>query len=206
MIRRIHFAILVLLIPASALCVRAQSVTGSQSATGEKTSPPPLEVTLGYNAVRGSGSTGACACFWMQGGKAEFSAAFTRSFSVVGELVVEHVDNINSANEGLGLVSYLFGPRYSYRKYRRFTPFGQVLIGGVHGFDAYFPNQYGSTTVPNAFAMAAGGGLNIAVSHHLAIRPVQADYFRTQLPNDETNRENSLRLGAGIVIMIGPTK
>jgi hypothetical protein len=32
------------------------------------------------------------------------------------------------------------------------------------------------------------------------------DYLRTQLPNDAGNRENSLRLGAGIVIMIDPPK
>jgi hypothetical protein len=91
----------------------------------------------------------------MQGGKAEFSAAFTRGFSVIGELAAQHVNGINSANQDLGLVTYLFGPRFSYRKYRGFTLFGQALIGGVHGFDAYFPNPNGSAVTPDAFAMAS---------------------------------------------------
>lgn len=36
-------------------------------------------------------------------------------------------------------MSDLFGPRYSWR-IQRFTPFLQGLVGGVHGFDAIFPN------------------------------------------------------------------
>jgi len=198
--RGIHLAILVCGIIGTVPPMSGQAFPGAG------TMPAPLEVTLAYNAVRSNGSTGACACFWMQGGKAEFSAAFTRGFSVIGELAAQHVNGINSANQDLGLVTYLFGPRFSYRKYRGFTLFGQALIGGVHGFDAYFPNTNGSAVTPDAFAMAAGGGLNLGVSRHLAIRPVQMDYLRTQLPNDAGNRENSLRLGAGIVIMIDPPK
>ena len=196
--RHIQFTILILLSFGAALHAQVQAVTK------EKASPAPLEVTLAYNAVRSNGSTGAS--FWLQGGKGEFSAALGRGVSLVGELAAQHVSNINSANEALGLISYLFGPRYSYRKYRYLTPFGQVLIGGVHGFDAYFPNPNGSTVTPDAFALAVGGGLNIGISHRLAIRPVQADYFRTQFPNNEANHENSLRLGAGVVILIGSAK
>jgi hypothetical protein len=142
----------------------------------------------------------------MQGGKAEFSAAFGRSFSLVGEIAGLHVSNVNSANGGIGLLSYLIGPRFSYRGYSRFTPFGQVLIGGVYGFDAYFPNSNGLIGTPDGFAMAGGGGVNVPVSRRLAIRPVQVDYFQTQLPNGAANRENNLRLGAGIVFQIGPPR
>ena len=181
--RGIHLAILVCGIIGTVPPMSGQAFPGAG------TMPAPLEVTLAYNAVRSNGSTGACACFWM-----------------IGELAAQHVNGINSANQDLGLVTYLFGPRFSYRKYRGFTLFGQALIGGVHGFDAYFPNPNGSAVTPDAFAMAAGGGLNLGVSRHLAIRPVQMDYLRTQLPNDAGNRENSLRLGAGIVIMIDPPK
>ncbi len=196
--RHIQFAIPILLFLGTALPAQEQAVANGKASAAQ------LEVTLAYNAVRSNGSTGAS--FWLQGGKGEFSAAFGRGFSLVGELAAQHVSNISSANDSLGLVSYLFGPRYSYRRHRRFAPFGQVLIGGVHGFDAYFPNPNGSAVTPDAFALAVGGGLNIGVSHRLAIRPVQADYFRTQLPNDEANHENSLRLGAGVVILIGSPK
>jgi hypothetical protein len=50
--------------------------------------------------------------------------------------------------------------------------------------------------------MAAGGGVNIDLSRHLALRAFQADYFLTSLPNNSTNLQNSLRLGAGIVFKL----
>jgi len=31
--------------------------------------------------------------------------------------------------------TYLFGPRYSFRNYERFTPFVQALFGGIHASD-----------------------------------------------------------------------
>lgn len=195
MIRGIHLAILAFAI------VHAVSPLCAQSLPSGKAPPAQLEVTLAYSADRGGGS--ANSNFWMEGGKAEFSAAFTRSFSMVGEIAGLHANNINSANGSIGLISYLIGPRISYRGYSRFTPFGQLLIGGVYGFDAYFPNSNGLIGSPDGFAMAAGGGVNVPISRHLAIRPVQADYFQTYLPNGASNRENNLRLGAGIVFRIG---
>jgi len=47
--------------------------------------------------------------------------------------------------------------------------------------------------------MSAGGGMNIDLSRHLALRPLQADYFLTSFPNASANRQNSLRVGAGII-------
>ena len=165
--------------------------------------PPPalLEVTLGYSTLRSNTIPGGCACFWMQGGKAEFQAALSSRIGLVSEIAGHHAHDINSAGEDLSLVSYLFGPRLSWRV-RRFTPFVQTLIGGVHGFDAIFPSTNNSTVVPDAFAIAAGGGMNIALSRHLALRPFQLDYFLTDLPNNSANRQNSFRLGSGIVFKL----
>lgn len=161
----------------------------------------PLEVALVYSTLRANTLPGGCDCFWMQGGKAEFRAAFSNKIGLVGEIAGHHARDINSAREDISLVSYLFGPRLSWRVHR-LTPFAQALIGGVHGFDAIFPDPNNSTTVPDAFAMAAGGGMNIDLSRHLAVRPFQADFFRTDLPNNAANRQNSLRLGAGIVFKL----
>jgi hypothetical protein len=158
----------------------------------------PLEVTLAYSAMRSNTLPGGCGCFWMEGGKAEFRAAFSRNIGFVGEIAGHHARDINTANEDLSLISYLFGPRFSWRVHR-FTPFAQTLIGGVHAFDAVFPSASHSTFAPDAFEIAAGGGMNIDLSHHLALRPLQADFLMTDLPNTGSNRQNSLRLGAGIV-------
>jgi outer membrane immunogenic protein len=174
-----------------------------QNAPRPASGPARMEVTLAYNALRSDATPRGC--IWMQGGKAEFRVAFSRQVGLVGEIAGVHANSINTAHEEISLVSYLFGPRLSWRVHR-FTPFTEGLIGGVHGFDATFPSSSNSTAVPDAFAMAAGGGINIDLSRHLALRPFQADYFLTTLPNAAANRQNSLRLGAGIVFKFSPPK
>ena len=83
----------------------------------------------------------------------------------------------------------------------RFQPFGQALFGGVHGFDGYFPAPVGKlpTSYDTSFAYTVGGGLDIAVSKHVWIRAVQADYFYSELRNLQGDRQNQLRIGAGVL-------
>ena len=40
------------------------------------------------------------------------------------------------------------------------------------------------------------------ISRHIAIRPVEADYLLTQLPNGVNGTESNLRLSAGVVLRI----
>lgn len=192
----IRYAVLLTCLLGCGLAATAQSNSSSSG-------PGTLDLTVAYSADRTNGLPGGCGCFWMSGGKAEVNSNFRHGFSLVAELAGEHASSINSAHEGLSLVSYLFGPRYSLTNHARLAPFAQFLAGGVHGFDALFPNPNGSTATPDAFAFAAGGGLNINVSRRFAIRAVQADYLQTQLPNDAGDRQNHLRLAAGVVFRFG---
>lgn len=182
------------------LCCSFAAIAQSAASAGDART---LDVTLAYSAGRTNGVVGGCGCFWMSGAKAEANANFGRGLSVVAEAGGEHAANIHSANESLSFVTYLFGPRYSVRTHSRFVPFVQFLVGGVHGFDALFPTQNQSTTVPDALAFAGGGGLNINFSRHVAMRAFQADYMQTQLPNGGNDRQNHLRLAAGIVLRLG---
>jgi hypothetical protein len=45
-------------------------------------------------------------------------------------------------------------------------------------------------------------GLDLTINRHLAIRAVQADYLRTELPNGQGNQQNLLLAGAGIVLRV----
>jgi hypothetical protein len=73
----------------------------------------------------------------------------------------------------------------------------------AHGFDGLFPGAGGSLSgAASARAVLAGGGLDLTIHQHIAIRAIQADYLRTQLPNGKGNEQNLLRLGAGIVLRI----
>jgi outer membrane immunogenic protein len=156
-------------------------------------------VTLASGADRTNGVVGGCGCFWMQGGRAEANASFGQHLSVVAEVAGEQTASIDSAHQSLSFVTYLFGPRYSLRNRTRAVPFAQFLLGGVHGFDALFPSVSSSAAVPDALAFAPGGGINVNLSRRFALRAVQADYLQTCLPNGAANRQNHLRLSAGIV-------
>jgi hypothetical protein len=51
--------------------------------------------------------------------------------------------------------------------------------------------------------MTAGGGIDVKVSEHFSVRPVQAEYSLTRIPDGLNNRQNNFRFGAGIVFRFG---
>jgi opacity protein-like surface antigen len=103
----------------------------------------------------------------------------------------------NGAFAGAGL-TYLFGPRVNIRR-GKVTPFAQVLFGGIRTTDGIAQ----STGTENNFAMTAGGGIDVKVSKHVAVRPVQAEYFLTKIPDGLNNRQNNFRFSAGVVFRFG---
>lgn len=160
-----------------------------------------FDATVTYSALYGNAPVGGCGCFWMSGGTGNIAVPVWRNFSVVAEVDGQHTDHIPGSNVGLGLISGMGGLRMRLPNHTKLQPFGQALFGGVHGFDSYFPTPVGRlpTTYDTSFSMALGGGLDIAVSRHIWIRALQADYFYSELRNLQGNRQNEIRLGAGIV-------
>jgi hypothetical protein len=51
--------------------------------------------------------------------------------------------------------------------------------------------------------MTAGGGIDVKVSKRVSIRPLQAEYFLTKIPDGLSKRQNNFRFGAGIVFPFG---
>jgi hypothetical protein len=99
--------------------------------------------------------------------------------------------------------TYLFGPRLNLRK-SRFTPYVQFLFGGAYEWGVIHAS--GISTTQNGFAMAAGGGLDITISRHFAVKPFQVEYVMTQVPQLASNlnsAQNNLRYSAGIVYHFG---
>jgi opacity protein-like surface antigen len=94
------------------------------------------------------------------------------------------------------LFTYTFGPQVKYRA-GKFEPFAEVLLGGAH--TNFYANACNINTgicgskspTNNAFALAIGGGIDIAVSQHFAIRLVDADYELTRFGNNFTGGNNS---------------
>jgi len=102
----------------------------------------------------------------------------------------------NATKQGAA-IPYLFGPRVNLR-HGKVTPFVQVLLGGV-------VTSSGIQTIgwQSHFAMTAGGGIDVKISKHFSIRPAQAEYFMTKIPDGINNRQNNFRFGAGIVLRFG---
>jgi opacity protein-like surface antigen len=146
------------------------------NATNDITHMPPSQ------SVNGNGGSG----------QLEFNA--TRWLGVVGDLGGYAVARNGFATAHQ--ISYLFGPRVNFRG-GRVTPFAQVLLGAMWASDAIV---LGSKT---AFGMTAGGGVDVTVSRHFAVRPVQAEYFLTKFPDGANDRQNNFRYSAGIVFRFG---
>jgi len=106
------------------------------------------------------------------------------------------------------MFTYLFGPvlRIPIPKVK---PFGEVLFGGsnTNGYVNLSKSiiaaggTISKTPTQHPFTMAVGGGLDISVSHRIAIRPVQFDYVLSRYSNPltSTNNQNSFRYLGGIV-------
>lgn len=123
------------------------------------------------------------------GGELEYNA--NRWLGIVGDLSGYYVSNPQA-----GVFTYMGGPRLNLRG-RRVTPFAHVLFGGIVATEGI-----GVPGPDNAFAMAAGGGLDINISRSVAIRPIQAEYFMTKFSDGLNNRQNNFRFGAGIVLRL----
>jgi hypothetical protein len=54
----------------------------------------------------------------------------------------------------------------------------------------------------SAFAGPAGGGFDLELHHHFAIKLVQADYLVTTFSNGSTNHQNDLRLSAELAFSL----
>lgn len=99
------------------------------------------------------------------------------------------------------LLTYMFGPRFSWRHYRRVTPYVQFLFGGAYVWD----NGSTPQRTQNAIATAAGGGLDYNLTRHISIKPIQIEYVMTQIDSTRGfgSHQNDVRYSAGMVLRFG---
>ncbi|QMV17435.1 hypothetical protein GOB94_00940 [Granulicella sp. 5B5] len=170
-------------------------------AMAQQTPKNSIEADVLFSALHANAPVGGCGCFWMAGGIGEVAIPIWRNFSFVGEGSGQHVDHIPGTDVGLGLINGLGGLRLRVPTRTLFQPYAQALFGGVHGFDSYFPAPAGKlpTSYDTSFAMAIGGGVDIAVSRHIWIRAVHVDYHHSELRNLDGDRQNQFRIAGGII-------
>ncbi len=167
-----------------------------------------MEASAGYTYIRANAPPGQCGCFNMNGLSGEFAARLRYGFSIVGDIGADRQGDVDASGQSLWLVNYLVGPRISYRKSKRVTPFAQFLVGGAHATGTIYgtaatssaPATSGSA---NGFAFSTGGGLDYNLTKHFAIRMFQLEYLNTRLPNTVNGFQNNLRITAGVVFRFG---
>jgi opacity protein-like surface antigen len=199
----------------------AGSAAAAPDSNGANVATPRVELFLGYSYLRAVPTLAEGNRFvWLNGGSTSIAFNFNRYLGLVGDFAgfADSQLRVNGAASPGKVVdssgsayTYLFGPRLSFRKHDRFTPFAQVLFGGVHASPVTISSDCsgaGCTPLPaeNKFAMTAGGGLDIRVHRHIAIRVIQAEYLMTNFDDPSTGQnatQNDVRLSAGIVFRLG---
>jgi len=167
-------------------------------------SPPEFDLAFTYSAQR-SNIVNTGNIFWPEsGGTAELSALLSHGFGLAANLGGAHASNIVPGVD-LTMITATFGPRYTWShalggdREKRIRFFGQALVGVSFGMDSEFPFPSGVKSSAHCFALQVGGGVDLALWRHVALRPLQADWLRTEFPNFTTGVQNNMRLSAGIV-------
>ena len=116
-----------------------------------------------------------------------------------------HNGLVDSYHNNTNSFTYLFGPRLSYGRLKRFDPYFHFLLGGIHTAtgvaDQPTINPLTAQNVPrhtvsqDGFTMAIGGGLDIRLNKYVSFRPLQIDYVPSMLGNIGANglSNNSFR-------------
>lgn len=182
------------------------SLLVSDSPNAMAQNPGRMEAGASYSFVNTNAPPGGCGCFSMNGGTGWSGYGIGRGLAVVGEIGSQYAGNINHTSADLTLTSFLFGPRLTWHRSHRFAPFGQLLLGGAHASGALTPTPTGFASSANAFAMATGGGVDIALTRHVVVRLVQVDYYLTRFDNGTNDHQNNIRVGEGVVFRFGPER
>jgi opacity protein-like surface antigen len=180
---------------------------------------PKADVFGGYSYSRfnpgtpaGGSGTGAN----LNGWNASITGNFNNWLGVTADFSGHYGSpSISGINVDTRTHYFLFGPRVSFRKHERVTPFGHALFGAakLKGSAALLTDRQ------TAFAMAFGGGVDVKVSDRAAIRLFQADYVVTRFkeasiacianpllppcPLPDTATQHNARLSFGVVLHLG---
>jgi hypothetical protein len=144
-----------------------------------------VDAAIGYSYFRLGGSGGVN----QNGLSGSIAYNPNRWLGLVGDFGGYH-----ASPSGVSLTTYtfMFGPRISLRNPTSITPFVQGLVGGSH-LSAGFS---GASTSVNPFAYSFGGGVDLHVLPHLALRP-QVDYVGLR---DNGQTANCTRVSFGVVL------
>lgn len=198
---RLHLLLISAVLIGAAATASAQTTPSQVGDLGPTVSKTyPIALSIGYTAMIGNAPPGTCGCFLLNGGSSEGLFHIWKNVAAVAQVTGSRTDHVPQSQQGLSLLTYMAGPRYSFSTLHRLTIYGQFVIGGVHGFDGYFPKADSqSPGAADSLAFAPGGGVEVGVKDWLSVRAVEAEYLATRLPNDVNEHQHNLRISSGVV-------
>ena len=176
---------------------------------------PKVEIAVDYSYIhfvpaKTSGSVN------LNGGGGQITYNFNRYLGIKADFqgygstnhnftVINSLGQPATINAQANMFTYLFGPQI--KAHGKIEPFGEALFGAAHSntyVNLFKSGFFAGSTAPanNGFAMALGGGIDIKVSHSVAIRPGEFDYVLTRFGNpisNNNNNQNNFRYNAGVV-------
>jgi hypothetical protein len=142
---------------------------------------PAVELFTGYQYFHANTFTPAVG---LNGWDVSVTANANRWFGI-------EADSSGTYGSGAKVHTLMGGPKFTYRG-ERWAPFAHALFGGA------IRSAGGNTDT--AVAMAVGGGLDITLSRHIALRPAQFDYLLTGF---SSATQHQFRYSGGLVFRFG---
>lgn len=195
---------------------------GAMDDSGESETYPRFEWFFGYSFWRAMPTASSNRMGYLHGGSTSFAYNFNRYVGLVADfggydntkLTLFNSTGSRTVDSNGSAYTYVFGPRFSYRRYERFTPFFQALFGGARASSVTISGcTTGSSCTPlgsdNAFATMLGAGFDIKIGQHVALRPFQGDFllthFRDPFSTNGQGRgwQKNARFSTGIVFLFG---
>jgi outer membrane protein OmpA-like peptidoglycan-associated protein len=187
---------------------------------------PKTELELDYSYARYNPSASYTQGHSFNGGGGQFKYNFGQHFGLAADLQGYNSNSVKYTvpsslvpGGATGTVSgniftYLFGPIIKARTPRA-QPFADVLFGAAHS--SVYADLFKAICQPtttgchaagsgngDAFAMSAGGGLDIPINQRVQFRVGEFDYLLTRFTNQFTNsNQNNFRYLGGLNINMG---
>ncbi|MGB8771368.1 MAG: hypothetical protein WCC92_17250 [Candidatus Korobacteraceae bacterium] len=183
---------------------------------------PKVEIPIGFSMINVHPNLTPVTSFNVFGGGGQVDFNFGSVWGIKADFMgytqgsglrQKFLDNGYKVTGSVGgnLFTYMFGPQIKKHS-GTVQPFAEFLFGAAH------TNAYSTILIDegkiaqgsgnnNGFAMALGGGIDLRVNRHFAIRPVEVDYLLTRFSANHvagyTANQNNFRYVGGFNFMFG---
>jgi outer membrane protein OmpA-like peptidoglycan-associated protein len=183
---------------------------------------PKVEWFLGYSFWRAMPTAMSNRMGYLHGGSTSVAYNFNRYVGLVADFGGYDNSRVTlftpsggrTVDSNGSAYTYAFGPRFSYRRYERFTPFVQALFGAVHASSVTVSGCTGDPSCTplgseNVFATMLGAGFDIKITHHIALRLFEGDFLLTHFKDSSSiggqveGWQKNVRFSTGIVFRFG---